>query len=68
MIGTAKMLRVSLRLKHYSRGMVTANVIEPSYNAVMACDEQNRFAANVAGYVSARFAKLLCADDHVPGQ
>jgi hypothetical protein len=34
----------------------------------MACHEQHRFAGNVARNVSARFAKLFRAADHLPGQ
>jgi hypothetical protein len=62
------MLGTALRLSHQSRGMVTADVVESSYNAVMACHEQHRFAGNVARNVAARFAKLVGAADHLPGQ
>jgi hypothetical protein len=33
----------------------------------MPCHEQKWFAGNVAGNVSARFAKLFGAADHLPG-
>ena len=60
------MLGASLRLSNHSRGMVTTNIVEPSYNAVMAREEQNRFPGNIARDVLARFAKLLHAADHLP--
>ena len=62
------MLGASLRLRHHCGGMVAADIVESSYNAVMACDEQHRFAGNVARNVSARFAKLFRAADHLPGE
>ena len=62
------MLGASLRLRHHCGGMVAADIVESSYNAVMACHEQHRFAGNVARNVSARFAKLLRAADHLPGE
>ena len=48
--------------------MVATDIIESSDNAVVSGDEQNRFAGNVARNVSARFAKLLRAADHLPGE
>jgi hypothetical protein len=60
------MLGPALTLCHYSGGMMTADIVEASQNAVWPYDEQNRFAGNLAGNVIARFAKLLRAADYVP--
>ncbi len=66
MVGTAKMLGAALRLTDHSRSMMATNIVEASYNAVMAYKEQNRFSGNLGRDVLARLAKLLRACDQLP--
>ena len=59
------MIKLSLRLGYDGGGMVAADIVKSSENAVAASDKQNRFSDNLTGDVLAGFAQLVRPAAHL---
>src|SRR5713226_2484809 len=58
---------LAARLGHDRRGMMTADVVEAAQNAVIAANDDDRFARNVGRDKLARLVHLLHPSHHLPG-
>ena len=66
MIGTTKLLGTSALLRHYSGGVMAANVVESAKLVVITTDHDEWLFVDIDGEELAGFAKLVEAPDYLP--